>query len=150
MGEQTIRAMPKLPQCARCRFYAHNYHIVCVPHPSGQDGDICPDFRPDPEYSHIARFKDFLGLQRRDDEPFSNPFGLHPNEKLWEPEGASYYAGELIVQPRQRWTREEQLELLEHHPIFTGRCPACGGEIERDCRALVHWDCPCGWMDDSV
>jgi hypothetical protein len=30
---------------------------------------------------------------------------------LWEPEGASYYNGELILQPPQRWTLEQQLEL---------------------------------------
>lgn len=142
--------MPKIPECDRCLFYAHNYHLICVPHPAGPDGDNCMDFTPDPEYSHW-RFKDFLGLQRRDDEPFSNPFGLHSNEELWEPAGASYYAGELIVQPRQRWTREEQLQLLDTHPLFTGCCPQCGVEFERDYRAVVHWDCPnCGWMDDTI
>ena len=113
--------MPKIPECDRCQFYSHNHHLICFPHPSGPNGDICLDFRPDPEYLE--------GLQRHgSDEPFSNPCGLHPNEELWEPEGASYYAGELIVQPRQRWTREEQLQRLDTHPMFTGRCPQCGAE----------------------
>ena len=30
--------------------------------------------------------------------------------------------------------------------MFTGRCPQCGAEYERDYRAVVHLDCPCGWM----
>ena len=49
--------------------------------------------------------------------PFNNPFDSDPDEELWEPEGASYYAGELILQPKQRWTREEQLELLDAPPL---------------------------------
>jgi len=69
------------------------------------------------------------------------------------PDGVTYYNGELILQPRQRWTLEEQLELLDWHPLFTGKCPQCGAEYERDYISRVHWDCPnseCGWMDDSV
>jgi len=67
-------------------------------------------------------------------EPYVNPFDLEPDEELWEPEGAryidgeliierSFYNGEEIVQPRQRWTKAEQLELLDTHPLFTGNCP---------------------------
>ena len=105
--------------------------------------------------------------------PIDNPFDLDPDEEQWEPEGArfvngeivierdndsgaslwehrSFYNGEEIIQPRQRWTREEQLHLLDNHPLFTGRCPQCGAEFERDYRALVHWDCSCGWVDDTV
>lgn len=138
-------AMPKISECDHCLLYSHDYHLICVPHPAGPDGDTCMDFRLDPQCSH-QRFKDFLGLQRRrgsdNDEPFHNPC---ETEQLWEPEGASYYAGELLKQPRQRWTREEQLQLLDTHPMFTGRCPQCGSEYERDYRAVVHWDCPdCG------
>ena len=54
-----------------------------------------------------------------------NPYPLDPEAEQWEPEGASYYNGELILQPRQLWTREEQMELLDTHPMFTGRCPQC-------------------------
>jgi hypothetical protein len=28
-------------------------------------------------------------------------------------------------------------------------CPACGAEFQRDYRAVVHLDCPCGWRDGS-
>ncbi|MEH2376030.1 hypothetical protein [Nostoc sp.] len=67
-----------------------------------------------------------------------------------EPEGGTYYNGELIVQPQQRWTQQQKLELLDWHPMFTGRCPQCNGLFDRDWSARVHWDCKCGWMDDTV
>lgn len=146
--------MHKIPDCDRCLYYSHNYYLVCVPHPSGPDDDNCPDFSPDPEYSRVTRFKDNLGLQQHsedNDQPFHNHCGPDHNEPIWEPAGASYYAGELIVQPRQRRTTEEQLQLLDTHPIFTGTCPQCGSEYEHDYKAVVHWDCSnCGWMDDTV
>jgi hypothetical protein len=90
----------------------------------GPNTNTCIDFREDP-----------------DAEP----------EELWEPEGASYYNGELILQPRQRWTPEQQLELLDTHPLFTGRCPRCEMTYPQYETPPVHWDCSeCGWMDDSV
>ena len=141
--------MPKLPECDRCLFCAHDYHLVCAIHPAGVEEDSCLDFRPDPELGRLP-FRDFLGVRRsrlsvppsasrqRDDElytsenlqmgtigsqiarsqqnnePYSNPHDyLNDDEELWEPEGASYYNGELILQPEQRWTTEEQLELLD-------------------------------------
>ena len=81
-------------------------------------------------------------------ESFSNPFAPNPNEEYWEPEGAGYYNGELILQPKQQQTREEQVWLLNHHLLSTGICPQCGAFFERDYQARVHWDCPCGWMDE--
>jgi predicted RNA-binding Zn-ribbon protein involved in translation (DUF1610 family) len=82
------------------------------------------DFRPDPELEG-KQFVDFLGIGEDN--------------------------GELTLQPRQRWTREQQLDLLDTHPLFTGRCPQCGYEFQRDYTARVHWDCPqCGWLDDTV
>jgi hypothetical protein len=113
----------KIHQCDRCLLYSHDPHIVCAVHPAGPQGDSCLDFREDPNAEPV---------------------------ELWEPEGASYYNGELIVQPQQRWTPEEQLELLDWHPMFTGKCPQCGASFDRDYTARVHWDCECGWMDDSV
>ncbi len=72
------------------------------------------------------------------------------HEGQWEPEGATYN-GELILQGEQRRTREEQLTLLDTHPLFTGRCPACEVPFPRYETPPVHWDCPnCGWVDDSV
>ncbi|WP_375511661.1 hypothetical protein [uncultured Nostoc sp.] len=80
-------------------------------------------------------------------------FRLDPNAEpveLWKPEGATYYNGELIVQPQQRWTQQQKLELLDWHPMFTGRCPQCSSEFDRGYTSRVHWDCKCGWMDDSI
>ena len=150
--------MPKLQQCVsgagrrlRCLFCAHDCHIVCAIHPDRPGGGSCIDFCPNPELEG-KHFKDFLGLrERQDSEPYSNPHDyLDDDGELWEPAGASYYDGELILQPQQRWTREEQLELLNWHPLFTGKCPQCGASFSKDYTARVHWDCPCGWIDDTV
>jgi hypothetical protein len=116
-------AMPKIPECNRCQLYSHDPHLVCAVHPTGPQDDNCLDFREDPNAGSV---------------------------ELWEPEGASYYNGELILQPRQQLTREQQLELLDTHPMFTGRCPSCGALFNNDYTARVHWDCECGWMDDTV
>ncbi|MEH2321906.1 MAG: hypothetical protein V7K24_33500 [Nostoc sp.] len=90
----------------RCLLYAHNPHIVCAVHPDGVDGNSCLDFRLDPNAESL---------------------------ELWEPEGATYYNGELILQPQQRRTQQQQLELLDTHPMFTGKCPQCGYEFDREC-----------------
>jgi hypothetical protein len=121
MSEPSVRR--KLPECDRCLFYAHDPHLVCTNHPGGVRGVACSDLESDPTA-----------------EP----------EELWEPEGASYYNGELIVTPEQRWTRLEQLALLDSHPMFTGRCPKCETGIVSN-TSRVHWDCGhCGWKDDSA
>jgi len=152
------RAMRRLPECDQCLLCAYEPFLVCAVHPYGPEGDSCLDFRPDPELES-KQFMDFLSLEAQQDEPYINPYD---DEELWEPEGARYINGELvierslynseeIVQPRQRWTKEEQLELLDTHPLFTGKCPQCGYQFERDYTARVHWDCPeCGWIDDAV
>lgn len=164
MGETWVRVEEKLCpnfQSAlalacrrlRCLFCAHDYHIVCAIHPAGPRGDSCIDFRPNPELEGKRVF-DFLGLQLQqpDSEPQSNPHDyLNDEEELWQPEFACYYNGELILQPQQRWSREEMQEMLDIHPIFTSKCPQCNSEFDRDYTARVHWDCPeCGWMDDTV
>jgi len=83
--------MPKIPECDRCLLYARNPHLVCAVHPTGSDTDTCPDFRENPNA-----------------EP----------EELWEPEGASYYGGELILQPQQRWTRLATVRTAGHPPTI--------------------------------
>ncbi len=145
--------MPKIPHCAHCLFFSRDYHLICAIHPLGPLGDTCPDFEADPELEGKG-FEDFLGLLEN----------AEPDAEQWEPLGArymggqlviererSFYNGEEIVQQQQRWTREQQMELLDTHPLFTGVCPQCRYQFERDYIARVHWDCPeCGWMDDSV
>lgn len=125
----------KIPDCDRCLLYSHNPYLVCAVHPDGVDGNSCLDFREDPNAEPV---------------------------ELWEPQGATYvndelviertyYNGEEIIQPPQRWTREEQLWLIDNHPLFTGKCPSCGYMFQRDYTSRVHWDCEgCGWKDDSV
>jgi hypothetical protein len=33
--------------CTRCRFYARSPYLVCAEHPTGVEGDSCPDFELD-------------------------------------------------------------------------------------------------------
>ncbi|KJH70277.1 hypothetical protein [Aliterella atlantica] len=148
--------MHKIPDCDRCLMCAHDPSLVCAVHPYGPSSDNCLDFRADPDLENI-RFQDFLGLQRQPsentnaDEPYSNPYSLDPDEEQWEPDGASYYNGELIRQPSQQRTREEQLWLLDNHPLFTSVCPQCKYHFPQANCHIVHFDCPsCGWVDDSV
>jgi hypothetical protein len=127
--------MAKLPECDRCRFYAHNPHLICTIFPNGPADDHCPHFCPDPEI-----------------EP----------EELWAPQGTKFIDGELvidersfydgveIIQPVNYLTPQEKLELLDTHPYFTGRCPQCKMPYSDDA-APVHWDCSyCGWVDDTI
>ncbi len=116
----------KIPDCDRCFFDAHVPHLVCRMHPAGVDTDHCSDFRPDPNKK---------------------------KEELGSPESYSWYGGELISHRPSRYTPEEQLEILDTHPLFTGVCPQCGYEFERNNPPSVQWDCPnpeCGWRDDFV
>ncbi|HEY9825511.1 MAG TPA: hypothetical protein V6D19_08695 [Stenomitos sp.] len=67
----------------------------------------------------------------------------------WEPLGAAYYDGELVLQPEHFLSSSDRLELLDTHPLFTGVCPQCKAAIEDE--ELVHYDCTsCGWRDDTV
>lgn len=64
--------------------------------------------------------------------------------------GASYYAGELVLNPQRHLSRQKQLELLETHPLFTGRCPKCGHELDEQNQSAFEWYCNrCGWSDAS-
>jgi hypothetical protein len=149
--------MQKLPFGDRCLLCAHDPFLVCAVHPAGPEGDNCLDFRPDLDLEN--RFEDFLGLERQIGAEMEDDETLI--EEQWQPEGArfvngeliierdndsgaslrehrSFYNGEEIIQPQQRWTREEQLELLDYHPMFTGRCPQCERTFPRYDRPPVH------------
>jgi hypothetical protein len=122
--ERPSQVMPKLPECDRCQFYARSTYTVCAVHAFGVEGDSCLDFREDSNAEPV---------------------------ELWEPEGATYYNGELIVPPQRQLTREEQWHILETHPFFTGVCPKCKYRFQGHVPELIHFDCPvCGWIDDSV
>ena len=115
--------MPKISECDRCILYSHNPHLVCGVHPFGVKTDSCIDFRLDPNFQE---------------------------EEQWSPEGYSWYGDELIPNRTSKHTSEEQLEILDNHPFFTGVCPSCGYRFNKD-NPPVHYDCPvCDFVDDSV
>jgi hypothetical protein len=129
--------MTKLPQCDRCHFYARSNQLVCAIHPYGVTGDSCLDFRP----------VDLTPYELEYGTPVLNSYS---NSDNWCPDGYSYYDGELMYH-QPRLTTEEQLYLIDHHPFFTGHCPNCNYQFDRNNPPTVHWDCPhCGWIDDSV
>lgn len=98
----------------------------------GSEGDHCADFRLAPSAVTVPD----ASLAWYGDQ--------------WQPQGASYYGDELILEPVQPRSLEQRLDLLDTHPLFTGRCPNC----ERPIRVIagqVHYDCGhCGWVDDSL
>ena len=116
--------MPKISDCDRCLFYSHNPYIICGVHPDGIDSNRCLDFRPDPN-AEI--------------------------EEQWSLLGYTFYGDELVPLRPSRYTSEEQLEILDNHPFFTGVCPECGYRFDKNNPPEVHYDCPvCGFIDDSV
>jgi hypothetical protein len=118
--------MPKLNICDRCHFYSHSPHLVCFIHPQGVDTEGCEDFCP-------------------------NAYQQGEPLEWWEPVGASYYGGELVIDPVQRLINEQRLQLLDSHPLFTGRCPHCEMPMMQTEPRRLHWDCDyCGWKDDSL
>lgn len=82
----------------RCVHNPRNPHLPCAVHPNRITDNRCLNFKLD---------------------------ATLPVDEWWEPEGASYYDNELVINPIQRWTREQQIPLLDYHPMFTGRCPNC-------------------------
>lgn len=95
-------------------------------HPDGVESDHCLDFRPDPD-------------------------SVEENEELWEREGYSWYGDDLIENRPSRYTAEEQLEILNNHPFFTGVCPQCGYKFESSPSPHTSWHCfRCGWSNESV
>ena len=127
--------MPKIPDCDRCFLNARNPYIVCAVHPLGVSDSSCLDFRPDPSAEA---------------------------SELWQPEETRFVDGELVIKREPFYdhcsapmndylTPEEKLELLDTHPLFTGRCPQCEMPYPNYDLPPVHWDCPsCGWLDDTV
>ncbi|MBW4462434.1 MAG: hypothetical protein KME47_19665 [Nodosilinea sp. WJT8-NPBG4] len=96
--------MAKLDCCNLCHFCAHSPYLVCVAHPEGIEGDRCPDFRLNTGAIAVP----------------DDPLAWYGEE--WQPEGASYYDGQLILDPVQRLDLEQRLEMLDTHPLFTSRC----------------------------
>ena len=125
--------MAKLDCCDRCEYFAHSLYMVCGVHPCGVEGDHCTDFSPAPAAVTVP----------------DDPLAWYSDQ--WHPEGASYYGDELILEPVQGRSQDEQMELLDTHPLFTGRCPNCERPLIQTDPPRVHWDCEyCSWPDDSL
>jgi hypothetical protein len=72
--------------------------------------------------------------------PEQNPcLGFAEVTEHWEPLGAGYYDGDLVLQSEHYLSTEERLDILNTHPLFTGICPKCGAKVEPEQR--VHYDC---------
>ncbi len=69
-------------------------------------------------------------------------------EEIWEPPGVTYMGEEIVITGVLSY--QQKLDLLDTHPIFTGRCPECESPIPYT-SDRVHYDCNhCGWKDDSL
>lgn len=67
-----------------------------------------------------------------------------------QPLGGGYYTGDWIPQPFPVLRPDEQQALLDEHPLFTGRCPACEMPIRQADSSQRVWCCGlCGWQADS-
>ena len=63
----------------------------------------------------------------------------------------AFYNGDRIAPITDRLTIEQKLELLESHPIFTGRCPNCEVPMLETTPPRGHWECgECGWREELV
>ena len=111
--------MAKLPECDHCQYCLNSPYLVCAVNPHGPEGLTCDDFLAIPEAE--------AGLVR-------------------QPLGGGYYAGDWIPQPFPAMSVDEQLALLDWHPQFTGRCPACEMPITEAREG--RWCCShCGWQE---
>ncbi|HEY9906775.1 MAG TPA: hypothetical protein V6D18_04115 [Thermosynechococcaceae cyanobacterium] len=64
----------KLPECDRCRNFSDSSYLRCAIHPTGIEGDSCPDFQEDLQAEQSQA--EFLKLDWVVDQQ-------------WQPEGAS-------------------------------------------------------------
>jgi hypothetical protein len=71
--------------------YTHNPHLICPVHATDPNADTSLDFQENPN-----------------DEP----------EELWEPEDASYYGGELIVQRPAAVDTRGRVRTFGHAPTI--------------------------------
>jgi hypothetical protein len=45
-------------------------------------------------------------------------------------------------------SRSEQLEVMQTHPLFTGKCPCCDASLPVSKQAPTQLNCDhCGWVD---
>ena len=53
----------------------------------------------------------------------------------------SWYGDELISNKSPRYTRSEQMKILDTHPFFTGLCPKCGFKFSKN-KNFIGYKCP--------
>lgn len=117
--------------CQQCHYYSGDPLLPCSLHPAGMDAASCPDF------SQVER----TAYEQQFSTPVLNPASDN-HEENWVPTGAAYYGGELVLQPQRQMTESEQLDALDWHPLFTGRCPQCEQTLLTE---SVNVSCDCGW-----
>lgn len=72
------------------------------------------------------------------------------DEEHLRPQGASYYNGEFL-QPRRRLTLLATARIAGLTSDVYRSMPGVAVLLrDRDYTSRVHWDCECGWMDDTV
>ena len=121
---------PTRPPCP------HSLSAIAVSSTAATHTSSAPSIRRAPTRTIAPTFKKTPTPRRRN---YGNP-------KVQATTTANWFCN-----ARQRWTPEQQLELLDTHPLFTGRCPRCEITYPQYETPSVHWDCSaCGWMDDSV
>ena len=116
--------MPKIHECDHCLLYGRKPYLICAVHPTGFNTNTYIDFRENP-----------------DAEP----------EELWEPQGVSYYNGELILQRPAALDTRTTVRAAGQAPTVYRPVPPCEMTYPQYETPPVHWDCSaCGWSDDSV
>ncbi|HIK13760.1 MAG TPA: hypothetical protein IGS53_00430 [Leptolyngbyaceae cyanobacterium M33_DOE_097] len=126
----------KLPECNHCQFFSGNALLPCSVHPTGVSEASCLDYREDERAAQ--HWQTFLGLD----------WVAEPGH---QEEEVRYYCGEVIRDRSFRLSDLARLELLDYHPMFTGRCPECEMPMQQTEPPRVHWDCSvCGWKDDEI
>ena len=58
--------------------------------------------------------------------------------------GYSWYGDELIANRKSRYTKDEQMKILDTHPFFTGLCPDCGYKFEKNSGSVSYKCLVCG------
>lgn len=114
------------PECQQCPLDRLSDDRVCAVHSQGCKGHGGIHYRPEVQ-------------QNEQTKPARTSAGY-----FW-------WFDELIAyKPVVQKSQAERQVLLEAHPLFTGKCPCCGHDIDaKTSRAECRHDCPqCGWQEE--
>jgi len=92
--------MPKIPDCDRCRHYAHSHDLVCEIHPVGIDGEVCPDLKLPVTYEtdHVQRLTRSQQYQILMTHPMFT--GLSPQCRYEYPSDRSHLSDSAMRSPQ--------------------------------------------------